>query len=95
MEHKTTFRSFVLDRYGSRLPNYSIQSAFSYTISSILEDSTFPDDETDGLEVKNYIRQKQMEKEVYNRTEKALCFNRAVVYHFESLWKEYKEYIRS
>lgn len=92
--NKMTFRNYVMDKYGSRFPNYSMQSAFTYTILSILEDPDFPDDEVDGLEVRKYIRRKQMEKEMYDRSMQVLSFNRGVIHHFECLWEEYKERLK-
>ena len=94
MTNKMTFREFVKNRYGSKLPNYSQQSAFSYLILSLENDETFPDNEVDGLEIRKYIRRKQMEKELYDKSMQVLSFNRGVIHHFECLWDEYKEFLK-
>ena len=86
-----TFREFVKERFGNRKPNYSFQIAYDYTILSILEDPDFPDNETDGLEVKKYIRSKQLENELYDGSQQTHSYNRAVIIHFERLWGKYKE----
>ena len=94
MENKMSFREYVKAKRGSRRPNYSYQRPIDYTIMSILADKTFPENEADGMEISNYIFQKQHEATMYDRTDIAGEYNQAVRYCFERLWKEYKEYLK-
>lgn len=91
MEKKLTFREYVKDRYGSTIPDYSELNAFRYFLLSLENDATFPDDEVDGIEVRKYIRNKQLIKERNDDSSSMFHFNRGVIYHFERLWEEYKE----
>ena len=93
MGNKVSFRTYLRDTIGSRRPTYSYLIPFDYAVMSILTDKTFPDDETDGLEVKRYIREKQRAEEVQIGTETACEYNEYVLYHFERLWKKYKDYL--
>lgn len=92
MEKKLTFREYVKDRYGSTIPDYSELNAFRYLLLSLENDAAFPDDEVDGMEVRKYIRDKQLIKERYDSW--IYDFNRNVIYHFERLWREYKERLK-
>lgn len=89
MEKKLTFREYVKDRYGSTIPDYSELNAFRYFLLSLENDATFPDDEVDGMEVRKYIRNKQLTKERYDSS--VFYFNHGVISYFERLWEEYKE----
>lgn len=91
---KLSFREFIRERIGSRRPNYSYQTPANYTVMSILTDKTFPDDETDGMEIKRYIRRKQLESEEYDFVTQRE-YNAVVLYRFEKLWNEYKAYLKS
>ena len=94
MESKVSFREYLRDKIGIRRPEYSFMTAYDFTILSILADKSFPDDENDGLEVKRYVQKKQYETQ--RRTYFGnYDFNRAILYHTERLWEEYKDYLRS
>ena len=95
MTNKVTFREFVKGKEGERTPNYAFQNAYDYAIASILADETFPDDEVDGLEVRKYIRGRQLADERYNGNKSVYEYNKAVLYHFERLWEEYKERLKA
>lgn len=95
MEHKMTFREFVKSKEGLPTPNYSFQCAFDYAVMSILADDNFPDAENDGMEIRKYIRQLQLEDERYRGSRSVLDYNNGVIRCFERLWEEYKERMKA
>lgn len=80
-----TFPEYIKENYGHRAADHS-GNPYDLIAFDVLHDKTFPVDETDGLLVRSYIRDRQgfpMNK----RIERG---NRRMIQAFEDLWLMYK-----
>lgn len=80
-----TFPEYIKENYGHRAADHG-KDPFDLLAYDILHDETFPVDETDGLLVRSYIRNRQGFP-ISKRTERG---NRLMIQAFEDLWLMYK-----
>ncbi len=80
-----TFREYIKENYEQKAADKS-KNPLALIIYDILNDKTFPDQITDGLMIRSYIRDRQ--PAAYTREERN--GNREMIEAFEDLWILYK-----
>ena len=83
-----TFKEYIKEMFAERASDSS-SNVFDLIAYDILNDETFPDQETDGLMVRSYIRSRQIVcRDDYGRIDNS--GNDDMIAAFEALWTMYK-----